>query len=169
MEQLSILQSPEQKAYDLIRTSLEDTLYSNGLDKSFLTLESRKSYSSVLFDNNSVVVRIISKPAPAISMPTSILQSLEDCRSMAENSRGGYSKVELGSFDHISEYIPVLKGVLQGIIDRLPKEFDCCSRYMECSNATRCTHPDKRFALQCGYRKILRSGRIFYGINRNID
>ena len=27
---------------------------------------------------------------------------------------------------------------------------------------------DKAFALGCGYRKILSSGRIFYGNNRNI-
>lgn len=168
MDQITMLQSPEENAYHFIRDSLVETLRSNGLDESFLTLESRKNYFSVLFDNTSVVVRIISKPA-SISVPSSILQSLEGRCAWAKNSRGGYSKIELGNLDHISEYSSMLEGILQGIIDRLPKEFDCCSRYMECSNATRCTHPDKRFALQCGYRKILRSGRIFYGENRNID
>lgn len=54
-------------------------------------------------------------------------------------------------------------------VNRSPKEWDCCSRYLECSNAKTCVHPDKSFALGCGYRKILNSGRIFYGKNRNID
>lgn len=54
-------------------------------------------------------------------------------------------------------------------LNRYPKEWDCCSRYMECSDAKGCVHPDKTFALGCGYRKILNSGRIFYGANRNID
>lgn len=54
-------------------------------------------------------------------------------------------------------------------IELVPKEFDCCSRYMECSNAKVCVHPDPAFSMLCGYRKILKSGRIFYGENRNID
>lgn len=53
-------------------------------------------------------------------------------------------------------------------VNRYPKEWDCCSRYRECSDAKRCIHPDKEFALCCGYREILRSGRVFYGKNRNI-
>ena len=54
-------------------------------------------------------------------------------------------------------------------IELVPKEFDCCSRYEECSDAKVCIHPDPAFSMLCGYRKILKSGRIFYGENRNID
>lgn len=46
--------------------------------------------------------------------------------------------------------------------------FDCCSRYMECSNVRTCIHPDKQFAGGCSYRKKLRTGIIFFGQNRNI-
>lgn len=44
----------------------------------------------------------------------------------------------------------------------------CCSRYLECSDAKQCVHPDPAFALGCGYRKILASGKIYYGENRNV-
>lgn len=54
-------------------------------------------------------------------------------------------------------------------IELVPKEFDCCSRYEECSDARVCVHPDPAFSMLCGYRKILKSGRIFYGESRNID
>lgn len=54
-------------------------------------------------------------------------------------------------------------------IELVPKEFDCCSRFEECCGAKVCVHPDPAFSMLCGYRKILKSGRIFYGENRNID
>lgn len=46
--------------------------------------------------------------------------------------------------------------------------FDCCSRYMGCSNAKKCIHPDIMMASQCTYRQNLNAGRIFYGENRNV-
>lgn len=46
--------------------------------------------------------------------------------------------------------------------------FDCCSRYLACSEAGHCTHPDIMFAGQCTYRQKLRTGRIFYGDGRTI-
>ena len=68
----------------------------------------------------------------------------------------------------VDGYRSLLLLAVKDAVDRYPKEWDCCSRYMECSDAKMCTHPDKTFALACGYRKILNSGRIFYGENRNI-
>lgn len=47
--------------------------------------------------------------------------------------------------------------------------FDCCGRYMQCSDAMRCIHPNPIDALGCTYKKHLQQGRIFYGKNRNID
>lgn len=46
--------------------------------------------------------------------------------------------------------------------------FDCCSRYIDCSNNKACIHPDKQFAGGCRYRQKLRTGIIFFGKNRNI-
>lgn len=46
--------------------------------------------------------------------------------------------------------------------------FGCCSRYIQCSDAKKCIHPDPVFASACMYRKNLESGKIFYGKNRNI-
>lgn len=54
-------------------------------------------------------------------------------------------------------------------VEMVPKEFDCCSRFAACSDAKVCVHPDPALSMLCGYRKILKSGRIFCGKNRNID
>jgi len=47
--------------------------------------------------------------------------------------------------------------------------FGCCSRFEECSDAKRCIHENKLYAKGCSYRRNLDSGKIFYGVNRNID
>ena len=47
--------------------------------------------------------------------------------------------------------------------------FSCCSRYLECSDAKRCILGNQLYSKACTYRKNLDSGKIFYGINRNID
>lgn len=47
--------------------------------------------------------------------------------------------------------------------------FDCCHRYMECSDAKRCTCPDYLYSKSCTYKKKLDNGIVFFGDNRNIE
>ena len=75
----------------------------------------------------------------------------------------------LGLTDYFGEDNICVIEWAENIIDAIPKEFSCCSRYMECSNKIKCLNPDKEMAMRCGYRKILMSGKVFYGVNRNIE
>lgn len=52
---------------------------------------------------------------------------------------------------------------------QVPCTFDVCSRYNECSDQKKCVHPDQVHAKECGYKRKLDKGIIFYGKNRNID
>ena len=65
-------------------------------------------------------------------------------------------------------YLPQMQEALQALIDRIPREFSCCSRYQECSEQMACTNPNRELALRCAYRKNLHSGKVFYGRNRNV-
>lgn len=169
MDQLTIIQTPEDSAVDAVKSSMRKTLQENWIDESYLSVEPRKGYQSVLFNGASVVVRISSRPKPTLSVPTSVLLATESYSSMVDKPHNDYTKIKIDSFENINQYVNMLQEVLQVVIDRFPKDFDCCSRYLECSDAKRCVHPDTEFAVKCGYRKILRRGRIFYGKNRNID
>lgn len=80
-----------------------------------------------------------------------------------------YTRIYVDDNHPLGSYSDFLVDIAGECVNRYPHEWDCCSRYMECSNARACVHPDKAAALDCGYRKILKSGRIFYGTNRNID
>lgn len=51
----------------------------------------------------------------------------------------------------------------------IPTEFGCCSQYEECSDARKCVNRNRELAMLCNYRKVLKSGRVFYGGNRNVD
>ena len=69
---------------------------------------------------------------------------------------------ELSFADHPQLVIEIYEKYL------MTNGFDCCSRYLECSEAERCTHPDIMVAGQCTYRQRLRAGQIFYGSKRNV-
>lgn len=79
------------------------------------------------------------------------------------------AKLPFDDVHQLESYTDELIKQVEDVCDQFPKEFDCCSRFEKCSDEKHCIHPDKSFALGCGYRKILNSGRIFYGKNRNID
>lgn len=49
-----------------------------------------------------------------------------------------------------------------------PNSFDCCSRYMECSNAKKCIHTIPEVKRYCRYKTKLAKNTIIYGKNRNI-
>lgn len=47
--------------------------------------------------------------------------------------------------------------------------FGCCDLYVQCSDAKKCIHKDQSYARNCWYRANLENGRIFYGVNRNVE
>ena len=80
-----------------------------------------------------------------------------------------YKRILIDHEHSVESYTDFLLQITGEAMNRYPQEWSCCSRYMECSDAKSCIHPDKAFALGCGYRRVLNSGRVFYGVNRNID
>ena len=163
-----MLMTPEEQTYNQIKPTLCEVLNRNWLEDSYLSIKARKGYYSILFDRSSVIARILTEPKTIISVPTSALSATNSYSNMADKTHGAYTKIPISSFQEIKQYTGMLQEVLQVIIDRFPKDFDCCSRYSECSDAKRCVHPDSAFSVKCGYRKVLRRGQIFYGKNRNI-
>lgn len=166
-EQISFFEpSPIEKAERLILDSLADLLTENGLSGMTAKFEelkekgSAKNYSVTFSDN--VIVRIFcGKKVTYLEFP--------NVGEFKSNDAKDFVKIYINSAKDIPDYIDKIKISCQYILDGLPKDFSCCSRYMECSDAKICIHPDKTAALGCFYRKVLHSGRVFYGENRNID
>lgn len=181
MEQLSLVQAPEEAAYSLIADKMAEVLRINHLSESCVSFVSRKGYYSLLFrlrfnsaesqttseEPGSVIFRLGGKKTPFLSVKTAVYNRFTG-DNIKEKDGDLFHKVLLNDFSDIENYIDLIRFALQSTIDQLPKEFDCCSRYEECSNQKKCVHKDQEFALLCGYRKILLSGRVFYGENSNV-
>lgn len=160
----------ELTAYNDILPRLRSAAEEMGANPSEIKIVHNRGNSSVWYGSLLAFRLKLRKDTRYIEVPLvskDVVCGIAPQSSQKEMS-GGFWRVKLGT-ELVREHSDALAKVLQNTIDRMPKEWDCCSRYMECSNAKRCIHPDSSFALGCGYRKILASGRIFYGENRNID
>ncbi len=80
-----------------------------------------------------------------------------------------WCKISIPDKDAVFQYTPQLASIYNDLLIILSDEqFGCCSRFVECSDAKRCVHPDILFAAACIYRRNLEDGKIFYGKNRNV-
>lgn len=174
-EQIALVgfEPPHEKeltAYNSILPRLQAAAKEIGASVADINIVHNKEYSSVRYSSILAFRLRLRKNSRYIEVPLdsqSVVQVIAP-PDKQKKVTGDFWRVKLDN-EHIGEYADVLASVLQDAINRLPKEWDCCSRYMECSNAKRCVHPDPALALKCGYRKILASGKIYYGENRNVD
>lgn len=146
--------------------SLQSTLLRNHLDKSFLHIRHAKDYYSLCFEN-SVLARLYIK-RPNLACKKSVMARFTAYLKYIDDSTDLYAKIPLEDVVEIEKHIHLIDAALQASIDNYPKEWDCCHRFEECSDAKMCTHPDKHEGIKCGYRKVLAKGKIYYGKNCTI-
>ena len=168
MDQFSMFESPELTVLETIRPVLDTVLAENRLGPEYLSFEKRGQYWSIVFNTSSVVARLGTGRSKYLEIPTAPLAFSAMYRSYVGNLNSAYTRLPLVSLSQVKDYDGMLVLSLKHVIDQIPKEYDCCSRYRECSDSKACIHPDIEFSLKCGYRRIMRDGRIFYGKNRNI-
>lgn len=176
MEQVSldsaVVDATQQAYAHYLHNILASVIYANNLDGSLLIFkpgEGNNAYGSVYFDTYLLVRIKVGKRSSYWSMHKKYIDLLPSGTvTKTPPSDAEYTRIEIESPEDLQKYWEVMQQILQNVINAIPKSFDCCSRYMECSDALKCVNPDKRLALECGYRSILQSGRVFYGNNRNV-
>lgn len=90
--------------------------------------------------------------------------------AMPERGENGYIKIPFTPTNEgVQQFAEMLCKALDGTIDAVKCDYACCSRCEDCSDARCCVQPIPHIAANCGYRKILKTGKIFYGKNRNVD
>ena len=160
----------EKEVLEDLLPRLKKAAASVGADPESVRIRSGKSYSSLLYANSLCFRLCLRTNTRYIEVPEASEKVICNNAIHVDSKKvaGGFFRFGIQE-SHISHYGEMLESLVIDVINRLPKEWDCCSRYMECSDAKQCVHPNKAFALGCGYRKILASGRVFYGKNRNVD
>ena len=179
--ELSGFEAPEQNEFQYLNSILTDmsqSISNHGGDPALLAYRATKSdgksassgYTTVSFGTFTIFRIHLRGNQHYLSIPVTFSDLIPPHFPQKQApSEQKYVRLPVDSEHDISVYTNFLCAIAGETVNRYPKEWSCCSRYMECSNAKHCVHPDKMFALGCGYRKILNSGRIFYGDNRNID
>ena len=167
-----MIDNEELRAYDLIAPFIREILEQNNISHTKLHNKPPKSGSSnftSLYIGTTLLLRIrirstkyyieISEMYPSVY---SAIKSGE-LESMVISSKTHFLRLPISNADDVLTYLDLIKNATIDLLDRIPKDFSCCSRYEACSNAQRCTHPDQELAWGCNYKKVLRSGRAFYG------
>lgn len=163
----------EDLVYAILKDSLSSVVSANNVDYERLKIKKGKSYSSVWYDTQ-MAFRICCRDSHhyfgvsnlyAVCAPDDIQPYItKDGRS------DGFTNYEfIPDENGVALFSAFLSSALDMAIDSTSKEFDCCSRFEECSNAGRCINPNVAIATGCGYRRIMKKGHIFYGKNRNVD
>ncbi len=160
--ELTDIETAERLMASTLNKQIEENGLS-GLHVNFTELKSTgaaKKYSITFFDN--VVVRVYSgKKKTYLELP--------NYGKFRTDNDKDFVKIYIDSLKDIPDHIDDIKLSCQYILDGVQKDFSCCSRYMECSDAKICTNPDKMAAVGCYYRRALHNGKVFYGANRNIE
>lgn len=78
----------------------------------------------------------------------------------------GFVRLPAEGPEDIQRYADLLLQITEKTILSVPTEFDCCASYEACSDVGHCVGSNPA---TCTYNRVLRSGKIYYGKNRNID
>lgn len=165
--------SPNQEELDFLGT-IEDAMRhsaaTQGSLEELVRIEPNQTYTTVFFYNLTAFRLKLQGNHRYISIPRIFRNLIPADYPVKETaSDPKYVRVTIDSAHPVESYAPFLILLVGECVNRYPKGWSCCSRYEACSDAKVCVHPEKIFALECGYRRVLNSGRIFYGKNRNID
>lgn len=187
MEQMDLFSdiTEEKQVYEILKPYLAEALEKNnaGSEKN-LNEENGKSYTSVnyaKFDpydpskdpTSNLVFRICLRKGKhhfGVSKKYLIGLNYDSFQLAKVRKEPGFMNFDfVPTQDGILKYKDFLASVLENYTYSIQKDFDCCYRFEQCSDAKRCIHPKSAMATSCGYRKILRDGKIFYGKNRNVE
>ena len=163
----------EKNVFDILFPSLLDVVRYNNAAPEKLLLKTGENYSSVWI-GTQMAFRICCRDGKCyFEVSTKNFDfAPEDIRVTATKYKpeADYQTMFFQpSHEGVMFFANYLGQVMDTTIDSITKEYSCCSRFEECSNVGRCINPSADIAMLCGYRKIMKKGRIFYGPNRNID
>ena len=134
-----------------------------------ITYKVLAQYSSVKFRSSLICKVKMRGKKWYLSIPGRLREVIpQETETTISASEGSFLRIDFHSLSS-DEIASLIERAALLAIELVPKEFDCCSRFEACCNAKVCVHPDPTFSMLCGYRKILKSGRVFWGENRNID
>lgn len=161
----------EKTAFAQIQDKVKAFMETENIPENLLQLRPRVGYSAITFGTLTLCLVKIRARSSYFEFAEFLEPQVKDIRTKYDAATH-YSRVPcelaFGQIVAPANFDTLLQSIMEAAFVFYPKEFDCCSRYLQCSDAKRCVDPDGLHAMGCGYRRIMRKGRYFYGINRNV-
>lgn len=139
-----------EDVFDALRPTLVETISANSAAVSGLSIRVNKSgdAASIVYVSSPFCRLYIRKEDIKITIPPDLAS--------------GDTQFTISIKDDLLSCVPSISHALDHLIDSLPLQFDCCSRYQQCSDARKCISPDPSLAVGCRYRRNLKAGKVFY-------
>lgn len=140
----------------------------SGTENSIMLCAYPSAFRSDLAQEFFVAKIKLSGKSHYISFPSRFAEFLRQSNFTLKSIKSQeFTRIEIGDFESkFDEFLPTFQGIIWNLLGS--RDFGCCSRYIACSDAKKCIHPDPIYAASCQYRKNLEKGCIFYGKNKNI-
>lgn len=162
----------ETEIFHAIKLQMADAMNRDHIPESQFYLRGNKSYSSAWLSSGMCFRLCFRGEKRLLSISTNFSDIVESVYQSVPEIKSDYYTIpyssEMSPAEDIITCMAISK-IMERVLFLLPKSFDCCHRYAECSDAKECTDPDWSHAMNCGYRRIMKTGRFFLGKNRNID
>jgi len=173
MEQLTIDSPASANVFELVFQEILDCISEKEYPTDVLWLKPLAQGNSVNVMILDKIMCKIAKKQDAISILCRLRFQREahDSHLFFESDKTleNFIRIPLNRMQPISSFTEVLLAAYKSAYrENADVSFGCCSRFIECSDARRCTNPNRIFALGCAYKDNLENGRVFYGRNPTV-
>ena len=166
MEQLCFdnrIVSENERIKSAIENVINDFEYSK-----FLSVSNNLDNSISIKANNTIVAKLRLRKKGSSYMEIRVRSARFFDPALVKDLDEEWSKVEFNEIDDVIAFAESLVKLYMNILMSIEKKaFGCCHRYIKCSDAMQCLHPNKIEAEACQYKKNLDKGNVFYGKNKN--
>jgi hypothetical protein len=168
MEQITMgMNIAAEMDIDRIRTTLEQELGNPEYIKYLSVVENKDGSFSIKAKSNLTVKIKFAKKSSYIEVDPKYERYFSGYE--IKRTSNDWSRVLVAGIEDVLALGKRISIVYLEELSKLGGEhFGCCHRYVQCSDALKCLHPDFLISLACGYKKNLELGKVFYGKNKNI-
>lgn len=171
MEQLSFTEELIEKPEKAFYKNVVQILKSSDKQEMPLIYNETKAYSTISFGERTADIRVFfGKSSSYFAVKYRFKKKLDEMTiEYLPGSTNLWRRIDIDKPDEIMQYIDLINAIYDDrYLQNSPDSFDCCSRYMQCSDEKRCVNPYPNISKLCKYHSKIKKGIIFYGKNKNI-
>lgn len=134
----------------------------NTTEHKHVIIRKNKGYNALIYRNRIVFTYFFAKDKNWVNFPIRYAKYLPSDGHLEQRVKSDKITISVDGESQAKQLAASYAAALNEAIDNGPREYSCCSRYQECSNAGKCVNPYPDIAIECRYKINLKHGRNFY-------